>query len=259
MKKVIAAIMATLILISSITVYGNEQGSAYGDVNMDNAVNASDALLVLKHASKLTILDKEQIALANVNEDSSVNASDALLILKFAAQLIDKLPIDSAGAPSVTEAPEKPDITTDSEYTIDLGDSGTTTVTGHFDYEAADKVIQLLNAYRVEQGLPELAKHDVLTEAANIRGYEVSYLFSHTRPNGSDFYYVSDEFFTYFTSLGENIASGQTTPEMVMEGWKNSPGHNANMLGDFSSVGVACFVSEENGRYVYNWVQIFGK
>jgi uncharacterized protein YkwD len=38
-----------------------------------------------------------------------------------------------------------------------------------------------------------------------------------------------------------------------MTGWKNSSGHNANMLGDYTKVGVGYLAS---GSY---WGQIFGK
>lgn len=60
-----------------------------GDVNDDKLVNASDALLVLKHAAKLIQLDATQSATADVTKEGTINASDALQILKYAAKLID--------------------------------------------------------------------------------------------------------------------------------------------------------------------------
>lgn len=60
-----------------------------GDVNADGYVDASDALLVLKHSAKLQILDEEQQVRANVVAGDAIDAGDALEILKYAAGLID--------------------------------------------------------------------------------------------------------------------------------------------------------------------------
>jgi len=52
-------------------------------------------------------------------------------------------------------------------------------------------------------------------------------------------------------SVGENIAAGQTSVPQVMYSWRSSPGHYANILGDFTQVGV--------GRSGDFWCVIFGK
>jgi len=65
--------------------------SMEGDINADNTINASDALDVLKHSAKLSILVDTKIA--DVNKDGNVDANDALLILKYAARIINEFPI----------------------------------------------------------------------------------------------------------------------------------------------------------------------
>lgn len=58
-----------------------------------------------------------------------------------------------------------------------------------------------------------------------------------------------------WTRAGENVAEGYPTPQAMFDGWMKSPGHRANILGDYTDVGIA-FVSL-NGR---TWgVQDFGK
>lgn len=42
-----------------------------------------------------------------------------------------------------------------------------------------------------------------------------------------------------WTRAGENIAMGQPTPTAMHTAWMNSPGHRANILGDFTDVGIA--------------------
>ncbi len=65
----------------------------YGDVTMDQEVNASDALAVLKAAvGKLNLNEIEKKA-AEVNGDNTINAGDALLILKFAVKKITTFPV----------------------------------------------------------------------------------------------------------------------------------------------------------------------
>lgn len=55
-----------------------------GDVTMDETVNASDALLVLKAAVGKATLTEEETVLGDMNEDGKLDAADALAILKKA-------------------------------------------------------------------------------------------------------------------------------------------------------------------------------
>ncbi len=66
----------------------------YGDLDGDVNVSASDALLVLKAAAKLIVLDDQQTRAADVDNDRNVSAGDALQILKKAAQLIPRFPVE---------------------------------------------------------------------------------------------------------------------------------------------------------------------
>lgn len=55
--------------------------------------------------------------------------------------------------------------------------------------------------------------------------------------------------------VGENVASGQSTPEQVVAEWLGSPRHCANIMSaDYSEMGVAVASS---ARGVY-WAQVFG-
>lgn len=80
-----------------VTAVYNEQLEKYpevtvtlGDVNADSNITAADALLVLKHAAKLEILEGDALIAADVNVDASVESGDALNILKYAAGLISE-------------------------------------------------------------------------------------------------------------------------------------------------------------------------
>jgi uncharacterized protein YkwD len=55
-----------------------------------------------------------------------------------------------------------------------------------------------------------------------------------------------------YTTAGENVAYGQSTPESVMNAWMNSPNHRANILNPvFTHVGIGLATP---GNY---WTQVF--
>lgn len=58
-----------------------------GDVNIDDIINAEDALLVLKHAAKMVTLTGQSLEAADTNDDGNIDAKDALEILKYAAKI----------------------------------------------------------------------------------------------------------------------------------------------------------------------------
>lgn len=115
--------------------------------------------------------------------------------------------------------------------------------------------MQLLNAYRAENGAGPLALNAQLAEAASwmsedmaSKGYwpDSSYcaqfgISGHCDSLGRTFMQrilsFGDDPFVY---LGENIARGSGSAQWVFDGWKSSPGHNANMLDSrYNAAGVA--------------------
>jgi uncharacterized protein YkwD len=60
-------------------------------------------------------------------------------------------------------------------------------------------------------------------------------------------------------SVGENIASGQTTPEQAVREWLGSPMHCANLMSpQFTEMGVAYAVDLDSADGIY-WAQVFGR
>lgn len=117
-----------------------------------------------------------------------------------------------------------------------------------------DEVIRLVNVERANAGLAPLAKNGAVCQAAEVRASEIGVSFSHTRPDGRNCFTVFEEFGISYTACGENIAAGHPTPEAVVQGWMNSPGHRANILNeDFEEIGVG--VKNVNGSM--QWVQLF--
>ena len=114
----------------------------------------------------------------------------------------------------------------------------------------AEEVVRQVNLEREKRGLGLLRVSSELNRASRIRAYEITRLFSHTRPDGSAWRTVST------AAYGENIAMGQTTADKVMAAWMTSSGHRANILRpSYGSIGV-CAVASNGVTY---WVQLFGK
>lgn len=59
-----------------------------GDVNLDGAINAEDATLVLQHYAEINTLEGEGLAAADVDGRSGVDSGDATCILQYYAEII---------------------------------------------------------------------------------------------------------------------------------------------------------------------------
>mgnify|MGYP000858279068 CR=1 FL=1 len=119
----------------------------------------------------------------------------------------------------------------------------------------ANQVLQLVNNERAKAGLSALTMDSKLTAAANKRAVESAQSFSHTRPNGTKFSTVLGEYNISYRTSGENLAYGQRTPQEVVTGWMNSPGHRANILNsNFNKIGIGVYQSSNGTIY---WTQLF--
>lgn len=120
--------------------------------------------------------------------------------------------------------------------------------------EFGDEVIRLVNEVRAEAGVAPVVKNTELLAPANLRAEEAATKFSHTRPNGTAWKTVFDEFAIESPYRGENIAWGQPTPERVMRAWMGSKGHRENILdAHFTDMAVGYYVEDD----VIYWSQLF--
>lgn len=125
-------------------------------------------------------------------------------------------------------------------------------LTGNADSQAASKAaFDLVNAKRQEAGLGTLTWNSGLEQASAVRAVEASQSFSHTRPDGSDWWTVNSNLM-----YGENLAKGYATANDAVTAWLNSPTHKANIMdAEFTSGAIAIHVNS-NGQWF--WAQEFG-
>jgi uncharacterized protein YkwD len=130
------------------------------------------------------------------------------------------------------------------------------------------RVVELTNKVRAEQGLPPLKRVEGLNESARYHAADMNVddYFSHdTHDRVSDglkevctTWDRIEHFYTNWLALAENIAAGQRSPEMAMDGWMNSPDHYHNIMSEYYwEIGSGYFSGDSTYRYY--WVQNFGK
>ncbi|MGW5334289.1 CAP domain-containing protein [Streptomyces bauhiniae] len=117
------------------------------------------------------------------------------------------------------------------------------------------RVVELVNAERAKAGCSPVALNSTLTKAAQDHSADMAThnTMSHTGSDGSDPGSRITAAGYRWSTYGENVAYGYSTPEQVMDGWMNSPGHRENILNcSYKEIGVGL---AQPGSY---WTQDFG-
>lgn len=120
----------------------------------------------------------------------------------------------------------------------------------------AAEVLTLVNQERANAGLAPLSADSQAERAAKVHceDMEGRSFFSHTTPEGwSPSTRLTMTGASGFNGWAENIALGQGSAQSVMSSWMNSAGHRANILGNFTHLGVGVAVGPGGPR----WCQVF--
>ncbi|MFD5268869.1 CAP domain-containing protein [Streptomyces sp. NPDC058335] len=143
-------------------------------------------------------------------------------------------PKPTAAPPSTTTAAPKPPATT---------------------APAVTRVVALVNTERAKVGCSPVTLNAQLSQAAQAHSADMAShnTMSHTGSDGSDPGQRITRAGYLWSTYGENVAYGYSTPEQVMAGWMASAGHKRNILDcGFKEIGVGV---AQPGNY---WTQDFG-
>ena len=128
------------------------------------------------------------------------------------------------------------------------------------------EVVVLVNELRQELNLPPLKVSPTLTKAARYHAKNMAEnnYFSHTSEdgNGSEVCAPFSRISAFYdwTAAAENIAAGYNSPQSVVQGWINSPGHYANLISPYVyEVGVGYWYQSGGSYGGVRWVQDFGR
>lgn len=153
-------------------------------------------------------------------------------------------PKSTAALPSTTTAAPKPPTTT-------APAAGTATPAS----AAVARVVALVNSERAKVGCSPVTLNAKLSQAAQAHSADMAShnTMSHTGSDGSDPGQRITRAGYIWSTYGENVAYGYSTPEQVMAGWMASAGHKRNILDcGFKEIGVGV---AQPGNY---WTQDFG-
>lgn len=123
------------------------------------------------------------------------------------------------------------------------------------------KAVAEINRRRQEKGCRAVTLNRELSVAAKRHSKDMAdnNFMSHTGSDGSTpFQRIKAAGYSYHKA-GEIVAAGYTTPEAVVQGWYNSPGHNAIMLDcAYQDIGIGLAINP-NTSWRYFWTATFGQ
>lgn len=233
MRKIFTIALVTVLSLVFSVVTVDAISYKKGDVDGNGDITVKDASLVQRFLIGLDFLSDEQYNRADVDNNGRVSLVDASRIQRYCLGYADE--ITDIGSDNSSES--------DSDNTSD-------------DDPYLAEVVRLVNIERDKAGVSPLIMDSKLNEAAAIRAGETAELFSHTRPDGSQWYEVLRENDISYSACAENIAAGYRSPEIVVENWMKSAGHKTNILNPkYSKIGVGHYIADDiYGDY---WTQLF--
>lgn len=121
------------------------------------------------------------------------------------------------------------------------------------------QVVTLVNEQRQLAGLAPLSYSQEVSDIAYIKAKDMAdnNYFAHNSPTHGSVADMFEKRKINYRALGENIAQGHTTPELVVDAWMNSSGHKANILSAaYTEIGIGVY---KDSKGIITWVQMFLK
>jgi uncharacterized protein YkwD len=133
------------------------------------------------------------------------------------------------------------------------------------------QVVALVNQQRAQgatctgksmPAVPPLELHSTLQTSARAHAEDMAQnnYFSHDNQKGQSPFDRMEAAGYAFSSAGENIAAGSSSPEKTMQQWlQSTDGHCENIMkGSFVHIGVG-YAFSDGAQFKHYWVQNFGK
>lgn len=98
-----------------------------------------------------------------------------------------------------------------------------------------------INEYRMDEGIGELYLDEYLCAIASCRSYEVSQIWSHTRPDGRGYETVLSDYGYGGSAAGELLGYSTGGAAAIVDKWMSSESHRAMLMGSSSVVGIGVY------------------
>lgn len=135
--------------------------------------------------------------------------------------------------------------------------------------EISQKTLVKINELRAASGIAALGSNPVLDSAAAVRANDMYTNYDHVRPDGTEFWkYIENQagYNQFGTAVGENIIAvsyrsdsdnADKVATTIVENWKKSPGHRANMESKESNEGAVGIKLRHTGSTRYDVKAVF--
>lgn len=258
-KKILALALAATLALSSTSVFAattctksNYDFSSLKNYicNFDNGTATITKVAVNGKTVDLNSIDWKSILNTNTTcpTDAKQTATKPVVTQQTAAKPVATQ--QTATKPVVTQTTAaKP------AATQQAAPSSTTASSSVSSYE--QKVVELVNVERQKAGLSSLTLDSAISNIARMKSTDMATnnYFAHQSPTYGSAGEMLTKYGIKWSAWGENIASGQRTPQEVVTAWMNSPGHKANIMStNFSKIGVGYAVNSNGTPY---WTQMF--
>src|SRR5207248_1517546 len=241
------------------------------DVNNSGAVTIADAIYCLNEDGAIGVG-----LLCDVNTNGAVSIADVLAIVaRIAPPTATATPTStntplppSTATPTRTNTPAPPSTATPTRTNTPAPSSTATPATNACSVSATSIALDteesafltLINNYRAANAAPPLAISYTLTKSSAWKSHDLganSY-FAHDDLNRTWIQRIAACGYTASGYIGENIAAGYQSAQAVFDAWRNSPGHNANMVSaTYHAIGIGReYVA--GSPYGWYWTTDFG-
>lgn len=114
------------------------------------------------------------------------------------------------------------------------------------------EMLAFINAERKKAGRSQLKYSYDLDSYANVRAKELTKNFSHTRPDGTEFYSGTP----YKSGVAEDIAAGFADAKNLFKSWMENPEYLKGIIkAEYDKVAFG-FFTDQNNKHKYYWVQL---
>jgi len=102
------------------------------------------------------------------------------------------------------------------------------------------EVIASTNAYRSSKGLTNLTENAQLDQSACLKAQDMvtKNYWAHVSPDGIEPWHWFEQVRYAYKAAGENLAYGFNSGDDVVNAWIHSPSHEANLVGNYTEVGI---------------------
>jgi uncharacterized protein YkwD len=140
-----------------------------------------------------------------------------------------------------TESPTTPDIVTTTQKVI-----------ANCTYDSTEiETLNLINTYRKSIGLKSLEKINYISVKSEEHN---NFIIANNVVNHDNFPTRTQNIIQTIGAIkvAENIAFNYSTAQGVLDAWLKSPGHKANIEGDFTHFGISIRSNAEGKKYITN-------